>query len=780
MKPEFSASGSPISVPSATRIGGNRNRVLNHRIPTQVQACLGAEDRLSPMFSGASRIRSKGRLATLVVRTANEDIEVQAPALLLDQAFSLCDGTRTVDEILKSFGNAQERSEFAQFMEFLLAEGALIDASLVSAHAAHYAFQFSPFGLSAAAKLTGSIAARFLWNEEQSEETLPESAARVESTPLDPFFSARTTSYTFDDKPVSISALHQLLWSLAGVVRVKHPRIGYAMPQRTIASAGGMHLVEVYVALQRQVGDYLPGVYQVQYPDERTVLLHPVGNTPPQLALAFGKPWELTYATGAVFLAADPAIAATRYRNRSLQYLFMEAGAALHNGALSAGALELGYATIGGYYERPIARMCGLGRQLLLGSAMFGVKATSEQITIMERMPLIDFAWVNGESALYSMGFHLARAKILDENDERPHTWGRGTDPLLAVRKAIAEAIEREGFRQPRGIVEGSIAEVEHALDPRQFVCYAEKQYETSNFFYRPFSETQSYPWADALELATGRKVRVLAELVFSRNSLAALGHDTSRPYTQVTSSGCAASTTVEDATVRALLEVVERDAFMRHWLAQKPGSLVPPEQWPEDIAQRIGTLQAAGCRVTVQHLQVPWAHVALVSAQHDAQHFTTMGTAASDSFGDAVHSALDEVEARVYAWIHGHLPGISSPDEVETTEHHFELYGLKRYYRRADRVLFPVTASTTTQWPENSCQTSLSTLVKRFTERGLRPLAVDITPTKSHIDQGRTHLSVVKALIPGLLPISFGYQREPLGMVPRIHSGSKFPHPFP
>jgi len=780
MKPDLPASGPPALAQSAAKFSRDRNRVLNHRIPASVQACLSAPDRLSPMFSGGSRIRAKGRLATLVVRTASEDIEVQAPALLLEQAFNLCDGTRTIDEILKAFTSALERSEFAEFIDFLLAEGALIDASLASAHAAHYGFQFSPFGLSAAATLTDSIATRFLWNKEEGEQALPGGAARVESAPLDPFFSARATSYTFDDKPVPVSTLHQLLWSLAGVVQVKHPRIGYAAPQRTIASAGGMHLVEVYVALQRQVGNYPPGAYRVHYPDERTVLLLPVKVEAPQLALAFGKPWELTYATGAVFLAADPAIAAARYRNRSLQYLFMEAGAALHNGALSADTLGLGYATIGGYYERPISRMCRLDRQLVLGSAMFGIKATPEQIAMMEQMPLLDFAWVNGESGLYSMGFHLARAKIIDDGDERPHTWGRGTDPALAARKAIAEAIEREGFRQPRGIVEGTITDVENALDPRQFVRYTGAQYEIPDFFYRPFSETKPYPWADAVDLTTGERVRVLAELVFSRNSLAALGHDTSRPYTQVTSSGCAASTTSEDATARALLEVVERDAFMRHWLAQKPGSLIPPAQWPADISHRVDALQVAGCRVTIQHLEVPWAQVALVSAQHDTHHFTTMGTAASDSFASAVHSSLDEVEARVYAWIHGHLPGINHPDEVETTEHHFEIYGLKRYYRRADRLLFPASASATAQWPANPIETTLSAMVARFAAKGLRPLAVDITPAKSHIDQGRTHLSVVKALIPGLLPISFGHQREPLGMVPRIHSGSKFPHPFP
>jgi len=728
------------------------------------------------MLAGASCIRGN----RLTVRSAGEDIEVQASAALLGQVFALCDGTQTIEEILTHIPTPEARTEFAQFIAFLLTEGALVDANLASAKAARYAFQFSPFGLAAPSAATDQICRRFLWNEQDAPKALPPGTVRVRQVPLETYFDTRVTSYTFDDKAVSATHLHSLLWSLAGVVRSKHPRVGYVTPQRTLASAGGMHLVEVYVALQRQVGSYKPGVYRVHYPTERALSLELISDEHHLIALAFGKPWELTYATGAVFLAADPVVAAMRYRSRSLQYLFMEAGAALHNGALSADALHLGYATIGGYYETPIMRMCRLQQQLVLGSAMFGVKPTLAQVELINRSPNLDFAWVNGESARFSMGFHLARATIKTPEYERPHTWGRDTDPWLAMRKAIAEAIEREGFREPRGIVQGRMAEVKTALHPHQFVMYRPAQYASPDFFYQPFDPAHSYPWTAAVDLISGKSVHVLAELVFSRDSLTAQGYATPRPYTQVTSSGCAAGVSLEDASLRALLEVIERDAFMRHWLNQEAGLLVPHGKTPKPIIARVAALEAAGCRISLQQLPSQWAHVALISAQHEELHFTTMGTAANANFGAALDSALGELEARVYAWVHGHAPSISDPKEVRTTEHHFELYGLKRYFKRADKVLFPTQGQTLTAWPKSLPVSSLPQLVKRFAGRNVQPLIVDITPKNCYIDQGRTPLSVVKALIPGLLPISFGYQREPLGMVPRIHPGSKFPHPFP
>jgi ribosomal protein S12 methylthiotransferase accessory factor len=750
------------------------NRLLNEGIPSDVTAAITDPARFSPMLAGASCIRG----SHLTVRCPGEDIDIHAPAALLQQVFTLCDGTRTIDEILKALPAGRKRTEFGEFMQFLLSENALIDANLASAHAARYAFQFSPFGLAAPSQTTDQICRRFLWNPQTQTQG---KGAKVGHVPLQAQFDARVSTYTFGDKPLTASILHKLLWSLAGVVRSKHPRVGHVTPQRTIASAGGMHLVEVYLTLQRPVGPYAPGVYRVTYPQEQAILLQALNQMHGLLPLAFGKPWELTHATGAVFLAADPVVAAMRYRSRSLQYLFMEAGAALHNGALSADALGLGFATIGGYYEGPVSRLCELGKQqLVLGSALFGARPSQAQIDMISRSPDLDFAWVNGESARFSMGFHLARAKVKTPDDQRPHTWGRGTDPWLAMRKAIAEAIEREGFREPRHITEGSFAQIDGALHPSQFVCYLPSQYAQPDFFYQPFDPEQRYAWAQGTCGLSGKPVHVLAELVFSRASLAAHGHATDRPFTQVTSSGCAASTSLADATLRALLEVVERDAFMRHWLQQVPGKTLARAQFPKSIAARVNAIEATGCRISLQQLPSPWAHVALVSAQHTALHFTTMGTAAGADFVSALESALDEVEARVYAWVHGHSPSIRKPEEVRTTEHHFELYGLKQHFQRANRVLFPQGSDTLRAVPRSLRIASANDLLRRFAVGKTDPVLIDITPRHCHVDQGRTPLSVVKALVPGLLPISFGYQREPLGMVPRVHPGSKFPHPFP
>jgi hypothetical protein len=56
--------------------------------------------------------------------------------------------------------------------------------------------------------------------------------------------------------------------------------------------------------------------------------------------------------------------------------------------------------------------------------------------------------------------------------------------------------------------------------------------------------------------------------------------------------------------------------------------------------------------------------------------------------------------------------------------------------------------------------------LLNHLADRGLDVYFCDITPPMSSINQGRTPLFVVRAFVPGLVPIWFGYGVEPAGML--------------
>jgi ribosomal protein S12 methylthiotransferase accessory factor len=753
----------------------------NAGLPGAIVAARADATRICPMFAGPCLVSGN----KIMVRTVDEEIEVRAPRRLLEIAFQLCDGSKTRPQILDEYSARSARplpvEEFSEFLDFLFGERVLIDAVLACANANSYAFQRSPFGMGADPKLTNTIAERFSIEDKNARNQ--GAILKIPSVPLEPFFQSRESCYTFDDqKPPSAPAVHKLLWSIAGVVQAAHPRfIRHQVPQRTLPSAGAMHLLEVYVALQRAVGDIAPGIYRVEYPAEKSIRFRPVNQLHTLLPRAFSKPWQIKYATGAVFVVADPAVGALRYRNRSLQYLFMEAGAALHNAGLSAFSLGLAFATLGSYYEDIVSRFCELDSQLILGAAVFGNKPTPVQIAQYRSGADFDFAWVQHQSAQYSLPFYMGRAELKSSGHELPPTWGRDRDPWLAALKAQAEAVERLGYYEPKNIREARIDDLPGAIAPTEFVRYHPAQYADPDFPYQPFDHKASYLWTRGVDLVERRKVHVLADLVYMRSGLEKHGHAPSALVTQMTSSGCAAGTSIDDAIYRGLLELIERDAFIGHWLSQTCGDPIVQDAVPRSVAQRIRTLQAAGCRVSLQRLHSLWAPVALVAAQHEERHFTTMGTAAGPDFTAAAMAALDELEGRVFSHLNGNPSPIQSVTEVATAGHHFHIYGFKKHFRKADKVLFPAPSSDRLEaWPDPEPIEGLAPLLKKFAEADLRPIAVDITPKNCAIDQGRIPLSVAKVLVPGLLPMYFGYQREPLGMVTRVLSGSKFPHPFP
>lgn len=731
------------------------------------------KDRVCPAFTTAA-VRSGKTLRTL---GATSEVTIQAPVKLLELALRLCDGTRTINEIVSHLPRSVERDRFDRFLDFLFGAGVLIDGNLLTAHALQYGFQMSPYGASAPAHITDGISRRSA-DPAQYRNMCIEA---VRNAPLIEFYRDRVSTYTFDDIDISAGQLSALLWSLCGIVAPHHERLGNQVARRTIASAGALHLLQVYLALQRPTGKHQPGIYRIHFPDADCIALESLGEQHEMLPRAFAQPWNVQFATGVIFLAADVELAATRYRNRATQYLFMEAGAALHNGSLSASRLNLGFATLGCYYETVVQQLCRLERQIILGSAVFGPKPTRRQTQQLSRAPNLDFAWVDVPSPHFTVPFYLARANHKTSSGAPKHTWGADTTPWNAYRKACAEAVERQGQAEPKDLRNASLLDLKNARSPEQFIRYHRQQYKLAKFPFEPFSPSGSYWWKQGTEYGTAKKVWIHADLIYPRSVLSSTHKITHKPVTYATTSGCAAGTTQEEAFERALFELVERDAFMRCWLAQTPGHPIALGTVPGAVRSRLKALQMAQCEVGIQLLPSPWSKVVLVWAQHKGNRFTTLGTAAHDDMETALLAALTELESRVFVWLNGHHPSRQlRPASVWRTEHHFDLYGCAKYFSKADGMLKTLVKASSFRKLASPASTTQEALQDRFAEQGLSPILVDITPEKCFIDQGRTKLLVVKAFVPSLVPLSFGYQLEPRGMVDFMHADSKFPHPFP
>ncbi|MEY3202407.1 MAG: hypothetical protein RIR70_1957, partial [Pseudomonadota bacterium] len=588
-------------------------------------------------------------------------------------------------------------------------------------------------------------------------------------------------TYTFSPQPISPETLATFLFGAGGIVAAQHERAGPEVPRRTLPSAGGMHLLEWRLVLQRQVGEHAPGLYALAFPDAHQVAFERLQDDIRALPRCFHKPWQLGASTGVLFALADAHIASLRYRNRAVQYLFLEAGAAFQNLSLAAPPLGLACAQIGGYSDEHVIALLNAGRKMVLGSLIFGATPTPEALVASNQAHPIEFVWSDSPNEVYALPFHIARARPAGVTDDSRNTWGRDADPRLAYIKAHAEAVEREGMVTVREVVVARRDELPAALLPAKLAGYSAAQYRRAGFPYSPLDAAATYPWCPGTNLISGREVFVPAHFIHGREALLHLP-TTGGVLMQANSSGCAAGQSVEDASLAALLEVVERDALMRHWLLQAAGEGLMLAHLPDALAARCRQMQAAGCVVSAVRLDSPFAEVAMVSARHDEKHFFCVGGAARASLTEALAAALDELETTVYTRLLGHdIPAIR-PAEVRTPEHHTLLYARRAYYRRAEAVLMPpptLPASALLTSHKDSAS-SLARLTDKMHDLQITPCVVDITPPRCQIDQGRIRLHVVKAVVPGLVPIAFGAGLLPLGMVRRSHPGARFPHPFP
>jgi ribosomal protein S12 methylthiotransferase accessory factor len=379
---------------------------------------------------------------------------------------------------------------------------------------------------------------------------------------------------------------------------------------------------------------------------------------------------------------------------------------------------------------------------------------------------------VDAECGREALPLYVGMARV----NGADYAWGRARDRRLAYDKAIAEAIERFACVRTEGLYRAAFRELKGALDPREVVAYAPENYRRRGFPFVLFDEKRKVLWKDGVDLASGRKTPVLADLVYFERALRK-GRRTQ--YTAATSSGVAAFPQKDKALERAVLELVERDAAMRAWLSRRGTPRIPHASLPRAMQRRVSALNRMGFRVVVKNLTEDLATVILVFAQHARRGFTAIGTAADYEAEAALDHALMECEAMAILRLRGGAARRVRPARVSSPSDHAELYAQRRYFRRADFLAAGRETARLAPRGRRKAAGTWSELLSRLERKGRRVIAVDLTPPGAALDGGKVALSVVRAIVPGLVPLWFG-----AGMEPSLHAldGERpsLPHPFP
>lgn len=387
----------------------------------------------------------------------------------------------------------------------------------------------------------------------------------------------------------------------------------------------------------------------------------------------------------------------------------------------------------------------------------------------------------------------------------RSISWGaNSTTYARALSVGLCEAFERHAgvaLRGKRNVITGTLRELgELALDPRDCGVYDSQYYEAHKSL-EPFSDEMRIRWVEGYSITENRPVLVPLQVAFYGM---ALGPDEPR-FVFESSNGCATGTCLEEAVFFGMLEVIERDSFMLHWLASLSATQVDLDSVASPPLQiLLARLRLAGYEVHVldARLDIKIPTIIAVVRRRDCGYGTFVVTAASHfdpkaailaSVSDAAvrQSGFAKRTMRLEKKLRAALRDFSL---IRTISDHGDLYGLPEAARQTAFLTEGATVSYAQlfeAWEHERAQSldlrnDIDHLVSALAGAGLRQL---IIVDQTSPEELRIGLRTVKVLIPGALPIDFGYGRCRASGLSRLATiasrqgrsphHNQWPHPF-
>lgn len=367
-----------------------------------------------------------------------------------------------------------------------------------------------------------------------------------------------------------------------------------------------------------------------------------------------------------------------------------------------------------------------------------------------------------------------------------------------SLRIGILEGLERYAGLRPRGRKPALVAAYDDlavpALDPRLCGMYG-PEYREHVPEVREFSTDREIAWVQGYSLRDQRPILVPRVLTYY--------HCDSRAdrFVQECSNGCASGGSAAEAILFGLTELIERDAFLLAWY----GKVALPEIDPRssrraETRAMVERLAMYGYRArffdTRLALPVP-VITAVAERTVPGLGSVCFGAGASLDPESALAASLDEIATDAL-----HLRGRTEWDEAELRamaadfgeirglHDHPRVYGLPEMAAHAAFLLHQPPAQPASladafgPTPARSAdiRDDLARCVALVADAGFDTIVVDQTTP----EQRRFGLHTASVIVPGLVPIDFGWHRQRVLHMPRVRAVTgvsepyQVPHPFP
>ena len=344
--------------------------------------------------------------------------------------------------------------------------------------------------------------------------------------------------------------------------------------------------------------------------------------------------------------------------------------------------------------------------------------------------------------------------------------WGKGLTVSGAMLSAVGEAIERYSASLPRRIVWSRPADLDDDfLDPRAGSLYSEAQYARDGFPFVRFDPDITHPWVEGRWLHNNAPVWVAALDVFLSIEI---GRE--QLFDQGTSNGLAAAFDLEEASLRAILELVERDALMTCWLTGTPGQRIDlDEDLDPSLRQVLAEVERLGAHTEIYSLPTgACGTTVLCLALGDGLEYpgVTFGLGADLDPALAMKQAILELGQTgpyLRRMMRSQQLVASAAESVREMLDHAAYYFPRERAKAFDRLRSnesPVKLSEL----RSANERSLTQCASELAAASVRVALVDVTAA----DVATGPFRVVRAVSPDLQPISYGYglNREPTARI--------------
>lgn len=391
--------------------------------------------------------------------------------------------------------------------------------------------------------------------------------------------------------------------------------------------------------------------------------------------------------------------------------------------------------------------------------------------------------------------------------------WGGHANAFsVSTRIGVLEGLERYAGMQARSkttTVNGTLDEFgSQAVDPRLVGLYSES-FHQENPHVTPFAPHRTIPWVWGYSLRD-KEPRLVPEVLTYYHA-----PGLENRFVQESSNGCASGGCPEEALYFGLMEVVERDAFLLTWYGKQPLPEIDPSTSRRPSTRHmVDRLAMYGYRARFFDARItfPIPVVAAVAERMDGgPGRLCFGAGAGLDPESALDAALCEIATDAV-----NLPGRTRREEarlramaadfslVTALHDHPLVYGVPEMAVHAEFLLGgngtgPRIAVADLEWPDSSgaaascdLRDDLERCVAAVTAAGFDVVAVDQTLPEQRV----LGLHTFSVLVPGLLPIDFGWSRQRALGMPRLRTALReaglrdrdlrtqdlnlAPHPFP